>query len=232
MPLSSRIIVAEQLGDVAPFTIGRLTAQAPDPPAGGGGVPRRAAPQAQDPEARLKAAFEAGLRRGAHDATRHIEDRLAAEAAVLGTDLARRIEAVTEALGAELEAVRARSAEQVVGLAVEIARRVVGDTLSVHPESIVPIVQEALASLVETNASVVLRMHPSDLGPVRAQLETLLTRRRIELQADPCISPGGCLLTSADAAVDATLQARWSRVLASIGRPSGQTPARAEAQIS
>ena len=58
-----------------------------------------------------------------------------------------------------------------------------------------------------------------DLEAVRESLAPVLARRRIELHADASIAPGGCTLSSAHASIDATLQARWSRVMGAIGRP-------------
>lgn len=222
MPSSSRIILAEHLGECEPFAIGRL--QADD-----GARPVRASRPSTRPEdpqdAQRKAAFEEGFRRGANDAGRRLAQKRAAEEAALGGALAIRLEAMTERFAREMDALEHATAERVATLAVELARRVVGDTLSTQPGAIVAVAREALAALVETSATPTLRLNPADLEPVQAQLAPALERRRIELQADPSISPGGCLLVSAGGAVDATLETRWARTLASIGREPGEPPA-------
>ena len=69
-----------------------------------------------------------------------------------------------------------------------------------------------------------LYLNPADVELVRRSLAGVLTRRSIEVCANPDVSIGGCRLVGDHAEVDATVQARWQRAVAAIGRPQAGAP--------
>src|SRR5690606_32476234 len=90
--------------------------------------------------------------------------------------------------------------------------------LSVRPEVIVPIVQEALAHLFDEQLRVRLHMNPADVALVREELGDRLTTNSCEIVRDASISLGGCRIETPRSSIDATLETRWRRTLAAIGR--------------
>ena len=83
----------------------------------------------------------------------------------------------------------------------------------------------AIACLIDERSIFSLHLNPDDadlLGPVMAPV---LAPRGAQIVPDRSIAAGGCLITSAGAEVDATLNTRWHRVLASIGQPPTATAA-------
>ena len=91
-------------------------------------------------------------------------------------------------------------------------------TVAVRRDHLVPVVQEALAALVDETARPVVSLHPDDVAPVAERLDALLQRRGGALVADPALSPGDCRVQTSATRVDATLARRWQRALGTIGR--------------
>jgi flagellar assembly protein FliH len=228
MASSNRIILAEHLGEVQAFDLGALptvTRRKNDSGIGSStrfgerfsAPPQPSARPAPAPDP-LRQAFEQGFARGAAEAQRAMAQKQAAEAAAGANTLASRLDSIAMGFEAELCALESQTADRVVDLALEIARRVLIHELRTAREAIVPVAREALAALAASQSAAVMYVHPSDLPVVRDTLEPLLHKRHVELVADARITPGGCRIDSADSQVDATLQTRWARTLAGIGR--------------
>ncbi|CFN83550.1 flagellar assembly protein FliH [Bordetella pertussis] len=96
--------------------------------------------------------------------------------------------------------------QSLLTLALDIAGQVLRTTLAEHPEAMVAAVREVLQINPATGAAMRLWVHPDDLELVRTHL------------ADESITRGGCRTETAYGDVDATLQTRWRRVAASLGR--------------
>jgi flagellar assembly protein FliH len=106
--------------------------------------------------------------------------------------------------------------EELMALAIEIARKVIQHTLAVTPDAIRGVVRAALAQLPQGKAE--LRVNPADLALIRKHLdETAPDSGNYLLVADDAISPGGCRIDAEGAQLDVTLETRWQRVLDSLG---------------
>lgn len=223
-PSPARIIPAEELGSVEPFALGAIDpAHRADPATP---APRTLADPAARDDALLRQSFEIGYRRGFAEAQARAEQAADDERRQHGVALAQRISALQAAMQIELQHFEEHAAERVVDLAVELARRMIGNTFECDRGAIVPIAQEALDALLNQPVPATMRLNPDDLDAVHEQLGPVLARRHVELVADATIALGGCRLTSAGAEVDARVDERWRRVLAAIGRcPADQPPA-------
>lgn len=102
-------------------------------------------------------------------------------------------------------------AEEVLALALEVARQVVRDSLAVKPEAVLGVVREALGQTPQQHAQ--LHVHPDDAVLVRQYLGEQLTHTGHRLVEDEQIERGGCRIDSAGAQMDATLATRWRRVV-------------------
>jgi flagellar assembly protein FliH len=107
--------------------------------------------------------------------------------------------------------------EELLALAVEIARRVVGQAITVDPEAVLETVRGALAELPHQHAAV--HLHPEDAALVRSYLGEQLTHAGHRIYEDPALARGGCLVEAGGSQVDATLATRWRRVLEGLGTP-------------
>jgi len=109
-----------------------------------------------------------------------------------------------------------------VALALDVARQVVHRTLDAAPELLVPLVQDLLHQEPALQGDPRLLLHPLDAELVTRALGTELLGAGWSVRPDESVSRGGCLVQSGTGAHDATLETRWSRVIAVIGAESPQ----------
>jgi flagellar assembly protein FliH len=155
-------------------------------------------------------AYDEGYAQG-HDAG------YAAGAQQIRTEIGQ-VQAVMQQLQTELNQVDAQLAQSLLNLSLEIARKMVGQTLQVHPEVILGIVNEAIGSLPHFNQHAHLILHPEDVELVRKHMGDQLSQTGWKLLSDPRIEHGGCRVETAHTKVDAAVEARWKRIVESIGQ--------------
>ena len=122
---------------------------------------------------------------------------------------------VTE-LDTALKALDQDIAEEVLSLAVEIARQMVRRTLSEQPEAIVETIRAALHHLPQ--AKTLIHLHPDDCALARDYLGEQLTHYDHRLVEDDTLTPGGCRVEAAGSTVDASVETRWRRIMESLSR--------------
>jgi type III secretion system HrpE/YscL family protein len=106
-------------------------------------------------------------------------------------------------------------------LAVRIAEKILGEQLRVHPDSVASIVRQCLRAFPGTGR-VRLRAHPEDLPVLEAARPQLGGPAvAVELQADPQIARGGCVLESELGELDGRLESQLARLADALrGEPS------------
>jgi flagellar assembly protein FliH len=178
------------------------------------------------------AAFEAGPAAGLSE-----RDRIAAEAAALRTQAVAAGRDAGYAAGlAQANAERARIAallatladnvgeheqrlvDEVLDLALVLARQIVGEALAVRRDFLLPVVSAALKQLPQSTQKVELALNPADVELVTRFLEGHAAGPACRLVPDPAIAPGGCRIETEQCDMDATTPTRWRRLLASLGR--------------
>lgn len=129
-----------------------------------------------------------------------------------------RLRAVAQAMENSLAELQQQLAEDVLTLALDIARQVLQEALPVRRELLLPVVREAMRSLPADAEGAQILMNPADIEVVRAHFGEELRLSKWQLIEDHRIQPGGCRITSLDCDIDATLATRWKRVIAGLGR--------------
>jgi len=217
MPSSSRIVFAEDLVGAAPWEPGPLE----DNRRGGADRRRgfeRRREEEEPPSAPPDPGYEDGLRdgiaQGVAQARREMEQREREQVAAL----AQRADALLGTMTAQLALLQQGFADEVVSLAVAIARSAVGSALSLRPDRVIPVVTEALEALADEQGRPVVRLHPDDAALLGEALGPLLAARGAQLVPDEAVPAGGCVAETPRASVDATLATRWRRAVAAIGR--------------
>lgn len=155
--------------------------------------------------------YDAGYREGTVAAQANIVRAHAAKTA----HLAELVNATTR----EIAQLDTQLADNVLDLAIIIARSIVGESLNVRPELLLDTVREALQMLGQARAPARLLLHPEDARLVREHLGDQCASGGWIIVEDGAIARGGCRLDSAGGELDATLHTRWQRVLAALGRP-------------
>lgn len=131
---------------------------------------------------------------------------------------AERLKALLESARQGVCDVQASLADEVLSLVCALSRQMLRRELSeVSVASLMPIVVEALGMLMEDAELAVIRLHPEDLQLLQAHLPAAMDGRALAWTADPALAPGGCLVESAGAHIDASVPRRWERAVAALG---------------
>ncbi|OGS90781.1 MAG: hypothetical protein A2Z95_09965 [Gallionellales bacterium GWA2_60_18] len=109
-------------------------------------------------------------------------------------------------------------AQSLLDLSLEIARKMTGEILQERPEAILKIVNDAIGGLPHFNQNAHLILHPDDAELVRKQMGEQLSHTGWKIFPDAQIRRGGCRVETAHTQVDAAMEARWKRIVESIGQ--------------
>ncbi|NWG39779.1 MAG: flagellar assembly protein FliH [Hydrogenophilaceae bacterium] len=171
-----------------------------------------AAPELDPAEAekrRLEEAFEAARKKGYEAGLAQAREEARLQAG--------RLRELTESYSAALDSLDFRLSDQVLNLALDVARQVVAGELSARPERILDVVNLALRQMVETTREARLLLNPDDAAIIRPLLNEALDKSRLRIVEDVRIVRGGCLIETPQGDLDATLQARWRQVVTVLG---------------
>lgn len=160
-------------------------------------------------EQRLNALFEEARQQGYAAGVQQAQASLEQEA--------RRLRQVTESFGSALDSLDFRLADQVLNLALDVAKQVIAGELTARPERILEVVNLALRQMADSARDARLLLNPEDARIVRPILNDLLDRTRLRMVEDARIVRGGCLIETMQGDLDATLQTRWRQVVSVLG---------------
>lgn len=154
-----------------------------------------------------QAGYQAGLQAGKRDGYAAGQAAAREEAARIG-------KAANE-LDQALQEFDQQVADELLALAVEIARQVVRKEIDARPETILGIVNEALTYLPHQHAAI--HLNPEDASLVRSYLGDVLTHAGHRILEEPALKRGDCLLEAGGSQIDASTATRWRRVVESLG---------------
>ena len=132
---------------------------------------------------------------------------------------------LVKSIGAQLDAMQQEMAEALAATALSLARQIVRSELAARPESVAAVAQEALETLMLSARHITVRVHPDDHPLVAEGAGELLAARGARLAADAGVARGGCIVESNIGLVDASIETRWRRAAAAIGRDEPWQPA-------
>lgn len=144
-------------------------------------------------------------------------DGYAAGAAAAAAE-AKAIHALLQPLAETLRRLDEEMAQEVLTLALQVAREMIRGALNAKPELVLPVVNEAIRNFDSFNQHPQLILNPADAELVKSQLADQLQHGGWRLREDPLVERGGCRVETHSAEVDATLETRWQRVLAALGQ--------------
>jgi len=126
--------------------------------------------------------------------------------------------ALAQALPAALQLAQNSVADDLLALALDIARQVLGQALAAEPQAILAVVHELLQAEPSLSGAPQLLLHPDDAALVKELLADDLKAAGWRVRLDAHIARGGCRVTAHSGERDATVQARWERVSAALAR--------------
>ena len=118
-----------------------------------------------------------------------------------------------------------------INLAMGLAKAVVGNELKTHPEHILAALRQGVDALPIKEQAVTVRVHPSDAELInRFYTQAQLERHKWQLDEDPILSPGDCILTSQRSEVDLRLSSRLTAVLSELTEQASYLAQQADTQ--
>ena len=173
-------------------------------------------PTAEEIEAMFEQARQEGHAEGLREGRAEGEKRALEE----GRKQAERLKTLVDKMDAALEKINEEVGEELVVMAIELARQMIRHTLADHPAAIAETVREALSHLPHNEIEI--HLHPDDAALVRTHLADTLEHGHHHLVEDENITRGGCKLSASGSELDATMETRWRRVLEGLGRPNAE----------
>lgn len=154
-----------------------------------------------------KAAFEKGTLEAQAAFETEVAERVEAQADILREELAATIEQISSMAGE----ITVRVETEVVELALEIAKKIVGREVSRDRDIICALVKIALGKLHNRSIAEV-RLNPEDFLFVQTHREKLGFRGALELVEDASITVGGCLIHTETGDIDARIESQFDEI--------------------
>jgi flagellar assembly protein FliH len=160
-------------------------------------------------EARL-IGYEAGHAAG-------YEDGLAVGRAEAAEELVH-LKTIATTFGTALSDADENIANEVLDLALQLARGMLRNALEVKPELVIPVVREAIGYLPVLQQPALLVLNPQDAVLVRGAIGEELDKGGWRVVEDGQVARGGCRIDTASNQIDATVGARWQRLANALGK--------------
>lgn len=158
----------------------------------------------QGKEEGLKQGFDEGSRKG-YDDNVHLLRKQTAEFVSL-----------LESLSEPFKQLDKRVENELVNLSIGIASQLVRREVKVDPGQIVAVVREAVTALPLAAQKITLKLHPEDAALVRSALLLDEMSPPWNIDEDPLISRGGCIVETGVSHVDATVENRLAVIVATV----------------
>jgi len=127
-----------------------------------------------------------------------------------------RLEGTIELLARPLQQMNEEVEQQLLSLALTIARQLVRRELKADPAQVIAIIRETVAMLPAAARDVRVHLHPDDAAVVRERLASPAADRAWTMVEDPVMSRGGCKVTTDTALIDARIETRLHEVISAL----------------
>ena len=125
----------------------------------------------------------------------------------------KQFELLMQQLVAPLALVDTEIEQSLLNLSMTLAKAVIGHELKTYPEHILAALRQGVDALPLKEQGVHVRLHPDDLLIVEQLYDAQqLQKNRWELESDPSINPGECIINNTRSRVDMGLETRIKAV--------------------
>ncbi len=155
-----------------------------------------------------KQAYEEGFAQGR-------KDGLSAGQSELRTQK-ERLRNILESLATPLAILDDQVTEELVKLVAAISKHLVRRELKTDPEQIIAIIRDAVGQLPMATRNVRLELHPEDAAVIREALSLDEGGQSWQIVETPVMTRGGCRVVTDTSQVDATVEARYSAIVAAL----------------
>ena len=158
--------------------------------------------------------YDAGFKAGHDDGVAQAldEQRAATEQALAP------VREIADNFSAALREADQAISNEVLELAMHLAKGMIKTALRVKPELILPVVREAIEYLPVLQQPALLILNPEDAAVVREDIAEELDKGGWRVIDDPTIERGGCKVDTASNQIDATVASRWQRLSLALGK--------------
>lgn len=109
-------------------------------------------------------------------------------------------------------------AQDILDLAIDLAKAMLKNALSLNHELIIPIIQEAIASLPTLQQPAQLFLNPEDAPLVTKKIGAELTKAGWIIASDAHLKRGDCRIETLKNQINASLNTRWKQLTDALGR--------------
>jgi flagellar assembly protein FliH len=127
-----------------------------------------------------------------------------------------RLDSILSTLARPLHEMDAVVEDQLVQLALTVAKHLVRRELRMDPSQVIAIIRETVALLPASARDVRVHLHPEDAAVVREKLAAPAGERVWTVVEDPVLGRGGCRVTTDTAQIDARLETRIGTVVSAL----------------
>lgn len=198
----SKVIASEDLSACQPLRLPDVGGNAFTSGAGGGFITVAELQQIH------KQAYDEGFAQGR-------KDGLAAGQSEIKTQK-ERLQDILTSLATPLANLDDQVIEELVKLVAAISKHMVRRELKTDPEQIIAIIREAVGQLPMATRNVRLELHPEDAAVVREALSLDDGGQSWQIVETPVMTRGGCRVVTDTSQVDATVEARYSAIVAAL----------------
>ncbi|RZI42086.1 flagellar assembly protein FliH [Herbaspirillum sp. HC18] len=131
---------------------------------------------------------------------------------------AMRMRQIADTFGSEVARADEAVADDLLNLALDLAKAMLKTSLKVRPELVLPIVSEAIRYLPAVQPPALVVLNPQDAATVRSHMKDDLEKAGWRITEDAQIEAGGCRVETASNQIDATLPVRWHRIADALGK--------------
>jgi flagellar assembly protein FliH len=122
------------------------------------------------------------------------------------------LQLISDSLQTEISQFSQTMAEEVLALALDLTQAMLRQAQTVHPELIIPVVQEALNRLPPMVHPIQMLVNSDDARLLKDAFADEIASYGLKIRVDNTLSSGGCKLETTASQVDATVESRWKRL--------------------
>jgi flagellar assembly protein FliH len=198
----SKVITGEALGSCQPLQLPDVRGNTLSAGAGGGFITVGELQQIH------KQAYDEGFAQGKKEGFTVGQAELKSQA--------QRMREIINTLTTPLAEVDDQVIEELVKLAAAIAKHLVRREFKMDPGQIIAIIREAVGQLPMATRNIRLELHPEDAVVVRQALTLEEDGQSWQIVETPIMTRGGCRVVTDTSQVDATLEARYTAIVAAL----------------
>lgn len=142
------------------------------------------------------------------------EGRTTAEAVV------KRLTVLAEALDKEQLRQDEEIARELLALALSVSKQMLRTALKVKAGLVMEVIREAMNALPSLSGHLRVMVHPDDIEPMRAFMESEYAHLTFKVAPDPRLEQGGFRIESSYSEVDGQLPTRWREIVDCLGDES------------